>query len=401
LQQEGERVVLRNIFLAGGSYTPMGAFNGVFAEFPAARLASVAIRAAVSRAKVEPKDVEEVYFGNCISAGLGQNVARQAAIGAGLPVGCGAITVNKMCGSGMKAITFAAQAIQCGDADVIVAGGTENMTMAPYLLTRGRSGYRMGHGQILDAMLRDGLLDSYSDKHMGDFAEQCARKYGFTRQQQDDYAIESFKRVLAAYDAGHLKEVIAPVEIAGKKGSVVIDKDEELAKFDESKFRSLRPVFAADGTITAGNASAISDGAAAIVVLSEQKAKALGVPASARLLGHATASIEPEWFTIAPIHALRKLSEKLSLRLADVDLFEINEAFAPVVLAAMQELKLPHEKVNIFGGAIAMGHPIGMSGARIVATLIQALKIRQKKLGVACACIGGGEASAIAVELCK
>lgn len=393
--------MVKSVFLAGGSYTPMGAFSGVFADFTAVKLASVAIRAALSRAKVQPKDVEGVYLGNCIAAGQGQNVARQAAIGAGLPVQCGGITLNKMCGSGMMAISMASQAIQCGDADVLVAGGTENMTLAPYLLMKGRSGYRMGNGQIFDAMLRDGLTDAFSDKHMGDFAEVCAKKYSFTRQAQDDFAIESFKKVLAAYSAGHLKDVIAPVEIAGKKGTVVIDKDEELAKFDESKFRSLRPVFGPDGTITAGNASAISDGAAATVVLSEAKAKSLGVQPSARILGYATASIEPEWFTLAPVHALRKLSEKLSLKLSDVDLFEINEAFAPVVLATMKELSLPQEKVNIFGGAIAMGHPIGMSGARIVATLIQALKVRQKKIGVACACIGGGEGSALAVELCR
>lgn len=392
--------MIRNVYLAGASYTPMGAFLGAYSDFPAVRLGSVAIRKALERAGVKPGDVDEVIFGNVISAGLGQNVARQAALGAGLPPSCGAFTVNKMCGSGMKAIMLAAQAIQCGDAELIVAGGTENMTMAPYLLPRGRSGYRLGHGELIDAMLRDGLTDAYSNRHMGDCAEMCARKFGFTREQQDDYAIESFQRVLAAQKAGHLKNIIAPVEVQTRKGPVVVEADEEPAKFDESKFRTLRPVFDPQGTITAGNASAISDGAAAAVVVSDIRARELGVPVSARLLGYATASQEPEWFTTAPIAALRKLSEKLSLSLADVDLFEINEAFAPVVLVTMKELKLPRDKVNVFGGAIAMGHPIGASGARIVASLINALTVRGGRLGVACACIGGGEATALALERC-
>lgn len=392
--------MIRNVYLAGASYTPMGAFLGSFAEFPAVRLASVAIRKALERARVQPGDVDEVIMGNCISAGLGQNVGRQAALGAGLPASCGAITVNKMCGSGMKAIMLAAQAIQGRDAELIVAGGTENMSMAPYLLPRGRSGYRLGHGELVDALLRDGLTDAYSNRHMGDCAEMCARQYGFTREQQDDYAIESFKRVLAAQKAGYFRNVLAPVEIQTRKGPQLVEADEEPARFDESKFRTLRPVFDPQGTITAGNASAISDGAAALVVVSDLRARELGVPVSARLLGYATASQDPEWFTTAPIAAIRKLSEKLSLKLSEVDLFEINEAFAPVVLVTMKELNLPHEKVNVFGGAIALGHPIGASGARIVASLINALTVRGGKLGVACACIGGGEATALALERC-
>jgi len=390
--------VSKNIVLAGASYTPMGAFNGYYTDFSAVQLGGVAIKAAVERARLNAKDVDEVYLGNCLPAGAGQNIARQALIAAGLPVSCSAVTLNKMCGSGIRALVFAAQAVQAGDAETIIAGGTENMTQSPYLLPKGRGGYRLGHGQVLDSMIRDGLSDAYSGKHMGDFAEVCAKKYGFTRPMQDDFAIESFKRALAAQAAGHLKDVIAPVTIQTKKGPVTFDRDEEPAKFDESKFRTLKPVFDANGTITAGNASAISDGAAVLVVTSESRAKALNVPVQAKLLGHATASIEPEWFTVAPVHALRKLSEKLSLKLADVDLFEINEAFAPVTMVAMKELNLPHEKVNVFGGAIAIGHPIGASGARIVASLIQALKVRNKRLGVACLCIGGGEASAMAVE---
>lgn len=388
-----------NIYLAGGAYTPMGGFNGAFAEVSAPRLAVASIKKSLERAKLRPGDVDEVYLGNCISAGLGQSPARQAAMGAGLPPACGVVTLNKMCGSGMRAIVFASQAIQAGDASCIMAGGMENMTQAPYLLTKARSGYRLGHAQVLDAMLRDGLLDAYDDRHMGVFAEICAKKYGFTREQQDDYAIASFKRALAAQDAGYFKSVIAPVEVVSKRGTVVVERDEEPAKFVEAKFRELKPVFDPHGTITAGNASAISDGASSIVVLSEARAKALGVPVQARIIGHATASQEPEWFTTAPVAALRRLSDKLNLKLSDVELFEINEAFAPVVLYAMKELELPHEKVNVFGGAIAMGHPIGSSGSRIVVSLINALKITGKKLGVACLCIGGGEASALALEI--
>jgi acetyl-CoA C-acetyltransferase len=391
--------VASNIYLAGGAYTPMGGFNGAFAEVSAPKLGSVSIRKTLERTGLKPGDVDEVYFGNCISAGLGQSVARQAALGAGLPPSCGAVTLNKMCGSGMRAIVFASQAIRAGDASCLIAGGTENMTQAPYLLTKGRSGYRLGHGQVLDAMLRDGLLNAYDDRHMGVFAEICAKKYGFTREQQDDYAIASFKRALAAQDAGYFKNVIAPVEVVSKRGTVVVDRDEEPAKFVEAKFRELKPVFDPHGTITAGNASAISDGASSIAVLSEARAKALGVPVQARVIGHATASQEPEWYTTAPVAALRRLSDKLNLKLSDVELFEINEAFAPVVLYAMKELELPHAKVNIFGGAIAMGHPIGSSGSRIVVSLINALKITGKKLGVACLCIGGGEASALALEI--
>jgi len=392
--------MLKNVYLTGGSYTPMGAFNGYYADFSAVKLGSVAIKACMDRAKIAPKDVEEVYMGNCVSANLGQNVARQATLGAGLPPTCGAITINKMCASGMRTITVAAQAIQSGDAELIIAGGTENMTMCPYLLPKGRSGYGFGHGQVLDAMMRDGLEDAYTGKAMGIFAEQCAKKFSFTREQQDAFAIESFKRAIAANQAGHLKDLLAPVEITTKKGTITHDRDEGPSKFDESKYAKLRPAFDPNGTITAGNASQISDGAAAIAVVSEQRAKSLGVPLQAKILGYCSVSMEPEWFTVAPVAALRKLSDSLSLKLADIDLFEINEAFACVPMAAMKELNLPHEKVNIFGGAIALGHPIGMSGTRVVASLIQGLKVRQKKVGIACLCIGGGEAMAIAVERC-
>jgi acetyl-CoA C-acetyltransferase len=391
--------VAKAIYLAGGAYTPMGGFNGAFADVSAVKLGSISIRKTLERAKLDPKHVDELYFGNVLSAGLGQSVARQAALGAGLPASCGAVTINKMCGSGMRAIIFAAQAIQAGDADCIVAGGTENMTQAPYLLTKARSGYRLGHGHLIDSMIRDGLSDAYSDKHMGLCAEMCVSRYGFTREQQDDFAVASFKRALAAQNAGHFKNVIAPVEVVSRKGTLVIDHDEEPAKFTEEKLRALKPVFDPKGSITAGNASAISDGASSIAVVGEGRARELGLVAQGRLLGHANAAQEPEWFTTAPVAAIRKLSEKLNLKLGDVDLFEINEAFSAVTMAAMKDLSLPHEKVNIFGGAVAMGHPIGSSGARIVVSLINALKITGKKLGIACLCIGGGEATALAVEV--
>ncbi len=392
--------MLKNIFLAGGSRTPLGMFNGAFANVSAPELGSVAIKAALERAKVDPKEVDEVLFGNVIGAGLGQNVARQAAIGAGLPVSCGATTINKVCGSSMRAIILAAQAIQCGDADLIVAGGTESMTGAPYLLPKARGGYRMGHGELIDAMIQDGLWDVYNDVHMGTCGDECAREYDITREQQDDFAVESYKRVLATQAAGHFDAVMAPVEVSSRSGTVVVDRDEEPTRFKEEKIRTLKPAFGKDGTVTAGNASGINDGAAAAVVVGEEKAKALGIVCSGRILGHTNVAMEPKKFTIAPVHAIRKLCDRLGLKLGDVDLFEINEAFAVVTLVAMKELGLSHEKVNVSGGAVAMGHPIGATGARLVVTLLNALRFREKKLGIACLCIGGGEASAIAIERC-
>lgn len=377
----------------------MGGFNGFYAEVPAPRLGSEAIRAALTRSKAPLDKVDEVYLGNVISAGLGQSVARQAGLGAGLPPACGATTVNKMCGSAMRAIMFADQAIRTGDASLVIAGGTENMTRAPYLLQKGRSGYRLGHGEILDAMIRDGLTDAYTGRHMADYAEAVAQEYGFTREMQDDYAIASFKRALAAHAAGHLSAILAPVEVETRKGKVLCDHDEEPAKFVEEKFRTLKPAFDPKGTITAGNASAISDGAAAVVVASEAFARQNGIVPQARLIGHATASLEPARFPVAPSAAIRKLCDRLSWKLAEVDAFEINEAFACVPLSAMKDLGIPHEKLNAFGGAIAIGHPIGASGARIVATLIAVLKARGGRRGIASLCIGGGEATALAIEL--
>ncbi len=393
--------MLKNVFIAGGSRTPLGLFNSSLADVSAVELGSLAIKAALDRSPVDPKAVDEVLFGNVIGAGLGQNIARQATLGAGLPISCGATTINKVCGSSLRAIILAAQAIQCGDAGVIVAGGTESMTRAPYLLPKARGGYRMGHGELLDSMIQDGLWDVYNNVHMGTCGDTCARKYDITREQQDDFAIESYKRVIAAQEAGNFENVMVPVEVKSRKGTVVVDRDEEPTRFVEEKIRSLRPAFGSDGTVTAGNASGISDGAAAAVVVGEEQANRLGVQCSARILGYANVAMEPDWFTIAPIHAIRKLSDQLSIKLADVDLFEINEAFAVVALVAMKELGLPHEKVNVCGGAVAMGHPIGATGARLVVTLANTLRLRKQKLGIACLCIGGGEASAIAIESCQ
>lgn len=391
--------MVKNIYLAGGARTAIGAFCGAFESMPAPALGSIAIRAAVERAGIPANKVDEVIFGNVVSAGLGQNVARQSAMGAGLGPEIGSTTVNKVCGSGLKAVMLASQAIQCGDAGVIVAGGTENMSRAPYLLERARTGYRMGNGELIDAMIRDGLWDVYNNLHMGVCGDRCAQKYVFTRQQQDDFAVESFKRALAATSQSTFAKEIVPVEIPGKE-PVVVKEDETLKKFNEEKLRKLRPAFGKEGTITAGNASSINDGAAAIAVLSEEKVKELGVKPQAKILGYATFSREPEWFTIAPVGAIQRLMEKLSLKVQDVGLFEINEAFSVVPMAAMKDLKIPHDKVNVLGGAVALGHPIGASGARTLVTLLTAMKQRGAKIGINSLCIGGGEAVAMAVELC-
>jgi acetyl-CoA C-acetyltransferase len=392
--------MLKNVLIAGGSRTPLGLFNGAFAEVSAAELGSIAIRAALERAGVGVEDVDEVFMGNVIGAGLGQNIARQCALLSGLPASCGATTINKVCGSSMRAMIIGAQAIQCGDADLVVAGGTESMTRAPYVLTKARNGYRMGHGELLDAMIHDGLWDVYNNVHMGTCGDKCSAEYSITREAQDNFAIDSYKRVLAAQEAGNFDNVIVPVDVKTRKATVVVDRDEEPTRFSEEKIRKLRPAFGAEGVVTAGNASGISDGAAAAVVVSEERANRLGMKCQARILGHTNVAMEPEEFTIAPIHAIKKLCDRLSLKMDEIDLFEINEAFSVVPLVAMQELGLPHEKVNVAGGAVAMGHPIGATGARIVVTLINCLRLRKKKTGIACLCIGGGEASALAVELC-
>ncbi|HUB24583.1 MAG TPA: thiolase family protein [Tepidisphaeraceae bacterium] len=387
----------KDIYLSGGARTPIGTFQGAFDQMPAPALGGAVIRAALARSTLVPDQIDEVIFGNVIGAGLGQNVARQCAIGAGLSPAVGATTINKVCGSGLKAVMLAAQAIACGEGSAMIAGGTENMSRAPYLLDKARGGYRMGNAEIIDAMIRDGLWDVYGNVHMGTFGDRCAAKYQFTRQNQDDFASTSFKRALAAQASGAFKDEIVPVEVVVGKNTITVSEDENPKKFNEEKLRQLRPAFGKDGTITAGNASSVNDGAAAVVVLSGDRAKHVNT-IQARILGYATASREPEWFTIAPVGAISRLLDKLSLKPQDVDLYEINEAFSVVAMAAMKDLSIPHEKVNVNGGAVALGHPIGASGARVLVTLIHAMKKRKAKIGVVSLCIGGGEAVAMAIE---
>jgi acetyl-CoA C-acetyltransferase len=392
--------MVNGVYLAGAVRTAIGGFCGALESVPAPALGSTVARAALMRAEVPAHEVEEVIFGNVVSAGLGQNVARQVALGAALAPAVGATTVNKVCGSGLKSVMLAAQAIQCGDASLVVAGGTENMSRAPYLLEKARRGYRMGNGELTDAMIKDGLWDVYNNVHMGKCGDRCAQKFQFSRQQQDDFAVASFQRALAATAQGLFAQEIQPVQVQSGRETLSVKEDETPRKFNEEKLRRLPPAFGDQGTVTAGNASSINDGAAAVVVLSTERIRTLGIKPQARILGYATHSLEPEWFTIAPVGAITKLLRMLSLQPAAVDLFEINEAFAVVPMAAMKELGLPHEKVNVRGGAVALGHPIGASGARTLVTLLHAMRHGHARLGVVALCIGGGEAVAMAVELC-
>jgi len=392
--------MLKDVYLTGGTRTAIGTFCGVFEQTPAPALGSAAVKAALQRAGVAGEQVDEVIFGNVIGAGLGQNVARQVAIGAGLSPTIGATTVNKVCGSSLKAVMLAAQAIQCGDAGVVIAGGTENMSRAPYLLEKARSGYRMGDGKLIDSMIRDGLWDVYNNVHMGTCGDRCAEKFSLTREQQDEFAVASFKRAIAAASKGVFADEITPVEVRAGKDTTLVKEDENLKKFNEEKLRKLRPAFGDKGTVTAGNASSINDGAAALVIVSAEKVKALGLKPQTRILGYATYSREPEWFTLAPIGAITKVLKQLGLKVADVGLFEINEAFSVVPMAAMLDLGIPHEKCNVHGGAVALGHPIGASGARTLVTLMNAMKHKGARIGIDSLCIGGGEAVAMAIELC-
>ncbi len=395
-----------NIVIVGAARTPMGAFQGDFSSLTAHQLGAVAIQAALERAGVKPELIDEVLFGNCLMAGQGQAPARQAMLAAGVPNSVGAVTLSKMCGSAMKAIMLGHDSILAGTNHIVVAGGMESMTNAPYLLPKARGGYRIGHGQVLDHMMLDGLEDAYSrdeksggGRSMGTFAEECAAKYQLTRAEQDAFATESVKRAQAATNEGLFKWEIAPVTVSSRAGEVVIDKDEGPLKARLDKIAALKPAFKKDGTITAASSSSINDGAAAIVLMSEETAKKLGCKILARVVGHATHAQEPNWFTTAPVYAMQKLFKKTGWSVKDVDLFEINEAFAEVPMAAMRELDISHSKVNVHGGACALGHPIGASGARIICTLIGALQQRQLKRGVASLCIGGGEATAMAIEL--
>jgi acetyl-CoA C-acetyltransferase len=388
------------IVITGVARTPMGGFQGVLSGATAPELGAAAIAAAVERSGVAVDAVDEVIMGCVLSAGLGQAAARQASLGAGLPLSTGCTTVNKMCGSGMKAVMLAHDLLLAGNNRVMIAGGLESMTNAPYLLPKARVGMRMGHGQVLDHMFLDGLEDAYDKgRLMGVFAENTADKYGFSRQQQDDFSIASLKRAQAAIESGAFKDEITPVIIKSRKGESSIDTDEQPFNANLEKIPTLRPAFREDGTVTAANSSSISDGAAALTVMTSSEANSRGVRPVATIQGHASFSQEPAWFTTAPVGAIRRLMENLDWGVEDVDLFEINEAFAVVTMAAMHDLGLDHERVNINGGACALGHPIGASGARILVTLISALQRQGLKRGIAALCIGGGEATAMAVEL--
>jgi acetyl-CoA C-acetyltransferase len=391
---------MESVVISSYARTPMGAFQGALAGAKATELGATAVQAAVARAGVGGERIERIYMGCVLPAGLGQAPARQAALGAGLPISVEATTVNKMCGSGMQAAIMAFDAIAAGTAEVIVAGGMESMTNAPYLLAKHRGGARIGHDVITDSMFLDGLEDAYDPgKLMGNFAEDAARDYQFTREAQDEYAIRSLSRANAAISGGAFAKEITPVTVHGRGGAVVVDTDEQPGKARADKIPSLKPAFSKDGTITAANASSISDGAAALVMTSAAQAEKLGLPVVARIVAHAAHAHEPGKFTTAPVPAVRKVLAKAGWTVEDVDLFEVNEAFAVVAMIAAKELGIPAEKLNVNGGATALGHPIGASGARIIATLLAALENRGLKRGVASLCIGGGEATAIAVEL--
>ena len=388
------------IVIAGYARTPMGGMQGVFSSVSATQLGSAAIKAAVERAGIAPDDVDQVIMGCVLPGALGQAPARQASIGAGLPLSTGATTINKVCGSGMKATMMAAEAITAGTSDIVVAGGMESMTNAPYMLTKHRSGARLGHDALKDSMFLDGLEDAYEPgRAMGSFAEESCTAYQFTREAQDEFALRSLSRANAAIASGAFDREIIAVEVAGRGGSTTVSVDEQPGNAKPDKIPTLRPAFAKDGTITAANASSISDGAAALVVTKQSVADAKGLTAIARIVAHATHSQEPAQFTSAPVPAIRKVMERAGWSVADVDLFEINEAFAMVPMIAMKELGIPADKLNVNGGGTALGHPIGASGARIIATLIAALQNRGLKRGIASLCIGGGEGTAMAIEL--
>jgi acetyl-CoA C-acetyltransferase len=379
--------------------TPVGAFQGAFATVTAPQLGAVAIKAALADSGLAASQVDEVILGNVLSAGIGQAPARQAALGAGLPTSVPSTTLNKMCGSGMRAVMLGADQILAGTAQVVVAGGIESMTNAPYLLPKARAGYRMGHQEVIDHMFFDGLQSPWDGQLMGCFADATSEKYGFTRQAQDDFAAESVRRALAAVNQGAFKAEVAAVTAKTRKGEVVVDKDETPFTLDIAKIPTLKPAFKKDGTVTAASSSGIADGAAALVLARESFAASKGLKPLARILGYTSFAREPEWFTLAPVGAIQKLLTQLNWLAKDVDLYEINEAFAAVPMAAMKDLSLDHAKVNVNGGACALGHPIGATGARILTTLLFALKARGKKRGIASLCIGGGEATAIAIEL--
>lgn len=389
---------MKEVVIVSAVRTPVGSFNGGLASKTAPQLGAIAIKEAINRAGIKPEDVSEVIMGCVLTAGLGQAPARQAAIFAGLPNSVPCLTIGKVCGSGLKAVMLGAQAIQCGDADVVVVGGMESMSNVPYYLDKARNGYRMGDGKVIDGMIKDGLWDVYNNFHMGNAAEMCSREMNITREMQDDFAEESYKRALAATENGAFKDEIVPVEITDKKGTVTISEDEDIRKGNAEKGRKLKPSFEKEGTITAFNASSINDGAAAIVIMSADKAKELGVTPIAKIVGQISFAQSPEKFTTAPAYAIQNLLKKVNLTVNDLDLVEANEAFAVQACAVNQIAGLDTSKVNVNGGAVAIGHPIGASGARILTTLVHAMKNRNAKRGLATLCIGGGEASAMIIE---
>ena len=391
-----------HIVIVDAARTPMGGLQGDLGTVTAPELGAAAIKAAVDRAGLKPEDISEVLMGNVLNAGVGQAPARQAALGAGLTLGTPSTTISKVCGSGMKAVMLAHDQLKAGNGDIAVAGGMESMTNAPYLLPKMRGGARMGHTEVIDHMFFDGLQNAYGERElMGQFAENCAGKYSFSREQQDEFALNSLNQALKAQESGAFAKEITPVTVKGRKGDTVVEQDEQPRNARPDKIPSLRPAFAKDGTVTAANASSISDGAAALVQMRESDAKAKGLNIRARIIGHQSHAHEPGWFTTAPVPAMQKLIDKIGWAVDDVDLWEINEAFAVVTLAAIHDLKIDADRVNIHGGACALGHPIGASGARILVTLLHALEHTSKKRGVASLCIGGGEATAMAIEIAE
>ena len=391
---------MKEIVILGGARTPIGSFLGTLSSLSAPKLGSIAIKCALQNAGVSAGQIEQVIMGNVLTAAEGQAPARQAGIGAGIPVTAGAVTINKVCGSGLKAVMYAANDIRCDEYELAIAGGMESMSNAPYALPQARSGYRMGNGKMIDTMIHDGLWDPYGDKHMGSCAETCAAKYQFTREAQDDFARESYRRAQEAVKGGRFRKEIAVVEIAGKKGPTAVADDEEPFAAPLDKMGSLRPAFQKEGgTVTAANASKINDGASALVIASAGYAEKKGLEPMARIIAQGTAAQEPEWFTTAPGKAIDIVLERAGMTVDDIDLFEINEAFAVVAMAAMKDVGIPHEKMNVNGGAVALGHPIGSSGSRLLVTLLYALQERRLKRGMVGICIGGGEAAAMIVEL--
>ncbi|MEP0822893.1 MAG: thiolase family protein [Ignavibacterium sp.] len=379
--------------------TPIGSFMGALSTLPATRLGALVVEEAIRRAGIQKTDIQEVIMGNVLTAGEGQAPARQAALFAGLPESVECMTVNKVCGSGLKAVMLAAQAVRVGDADIVVAGGMESMSNVPYSIEKARTGLRLGHGEVTDLMVKDGLWDVYNNFHMGSAAELCARECSVPREAQDEYSIRSYQRAQEATTKGWFREEIVPVRIASRDGDIVVEKDEDPFKTNFEKIPKLKPVFQKDGTVTAANASKINDGAAALVVMSEERAKTMGLKPLARIVAYSSAAKKPEWFTTAPVDVIRKTLDKAGMKQEEIDLFEINEAFAVVTLAVNKMLGLDEGRVNVHGGAVALGHPIGASGARILVTLLHALRTRKKKRGMAAICIGGGEASGMIVDL--